>query len=243
MCSVSSRVRRRGSAPVSPHRRDHRLDETFAVELVGADIDGKGNRVGRRVVGEAAQRPARALQHEFVEGLRQSVPFGQRDELIRIDVAALGVVPTHQGLGRETAPIGIELRLVDQLEAAGVEGFAELGHQGQPLVGKLLHARLEEAERPAARRLRLIHGKVGALEEIVDLDLGAAEERDADARRSVEGVAVELERQPHCRQDARREPLHDNHSGVEIERQALHHDDELVAAKPGDHVVAAHGLA
>ena len=114
---------------------------------------------------------------------RQDQPglLGERNELARRHEPALGMPPAQQRLGADPSAVAIDLRLVVQHELALANGEAQrrlrFGAGGE----RRLHVRVEEAQRVAPRRLRLVHGDVGLLEQFLAGVAAAAEHGDADA--------------------------------------------------------------
>src|SRR2546423_1203237 len=80
---------------------------TMAVtQLVGGEVDGDGERVGRDdrpSRGEVRRRP---VEDRAADGHDQPGVFGQRDEVGRVDDAAVGVLPADEGFDADGGPGG-----------------------------------------------------------------------------------------------------------------------------------------
>ena len=115
--------------------------------------------------------------------------------------------------------------------------LAQLRGQRQALRQQDLHLLLEEAQRAAPGRLRLVHGEVGPLQELVRVEgPGGGEHRDADARRRLERRAVEGEGLADLGQHAFGDGLRFRPRRLGLRAQVLEHDHELVAAQSRDEI-------
>ena len=118
-----------------------------------------------------------------------------------------------------------------------LDGVAQLGHQPQ-LVARLGTGRLvQDGDPPLAAGLRLVHGDVAVADQVLGRGVLGGLDGDADA-----GVGPDVEpAQAHRLGQRDRDPL-GQRDGVGL-ADLLAHDDELVAAEPGDQVAGADGGA
>ena len=130
--SVTSRVEQLAGQAV---RREHRadlLDQVAVAQEAGGEVDGDRQRSS--LVEPRAALPHGDVQHR--EGQLGDDPgaLGDRDEHVREEQAAGGVLPAHERLdavqaaGRRDA-----LGLVEDPELVALDAVAQLAEQGQPL--------------------------------------------------------------------------------------------------------------
>src|SRR5664280_1449363 len=95
----------------------------------------------------------------------QAGVLGQRDEVIRWDQAAVGVLPADQGLGADDVPgADADLGLVVQDQLVAVQRPAQVPEQRQLRRGVAVDGRVV-GEHPQVLALRDVHGDVGALQQ------------------------------------------------------------------------------
>ena len=109
--------------------------------------------------------PADLQNHPLTDVANQAVHLCSRNEGIRADATMTWVLPANQGLHR-TGKVGDHVvdGLIFEDEFLVGQGMAQLDLEVVATHGILAHGRFEEAQRFPARRLGLIHGKVGILE-------------------------------------------------------------------------------
>src|SRR5690606_38676834 len=142
-------------------------------------------RPARRVGAGAAQRPLA----ELVDEVRF---LGGRDERRRRDVAAIGMLPTHQRLEADDDVIlGPDDRLIMQLELVRRERLAQVVDQQAALFLLVLEVGRIEAELPAPAVLRGIESEVRRARDLVALEPVVGRNRDADAGADDRALAVD----------------------------------------------------
>ena len=126
--------------------------------------------------------PARLADRPLAQRADQAGLLGERDELVGADRAALGVGPARERLGADRAARGqLDDGLVVQLEPAVRDRLPEPGRELEPLLG-IARVGLVEAAGVAARRLGVVHGGVGVLQEGLRVGGVEREQAHADAR-------------------------------------------------------------
>ena len=96
--------------------------------------------------------------------------LSQRDETVRGQEAALGVLPTHQGLdGNHTAGLDVELGLIKKLELFLQGGTAKARFQRHAFDDAGVHAFVEEPESGAPLVLGFVHGHVCVADQLFDI--------------------------------------------------------------------------
>ncbi len=148
--------------------------------------------------------------------------------------------PAQQGLEAADGAIAaeVDLRLVVQVELVAREGVAQGVFQLQVAAGIGIHGGGVEAEGVAPGALGFVHGDVGVLQQRLDAVAVAREERDAEAGRTVDAVALDLDR----RRDGLDE-LACHHGDMVLVRDIGQEHDELVAAQARHGVLDAQRLA
>ena len=141
-----SRVRCRGSRPVSARASLDVGHDVALVDLLEREVDGHGRCVARHG-GEHARGVAAALAQDPAAD-RDDEPglLGDRDELVGRHHAALGVVPAQQRLDARRRARRPAARPAgsSSSQLAGGERALQIGPQLQALQHALVHARLEE---------------------------------------------------------------------------------------------------
>ena len=127
--------------------------------------------------------PARRAQHPLADRHDQARRFGDRDELLWIEQAELGVLPPHQRLHRvHPLRVQVEDRLEVQHQLVGLHGTAQSGFQRQLLERTRVHGACVELERVAPLRLRAVHRDIGVLEQRLGVRPVIGIEADPQAR-------------------------------------------------------------
>ena len=166
-------------------------------------------------------------------------PAAERPDVARLlgDLGQLGGVdaaqgrrgPAHQRFGADRlAGPEVDTRLVGEDDLAPVEGAAQLVLEGESANRPFLH-RLREEAVAAARGLRGVERRIGALAQVVARSPVVRVDRDADTRRRIEALPHDLHRLADRGQHALRDQLR---VGGAVD--AREHDRELVAPEPGD---------
>ena len=153
----------------------------------------------------------------------------------------IGVVPAHQRLRADDAPVGQRHQwLVVDLHLAAVDHVVQRRAEVEP--ADRAHADPVDAEHgelaPSAERLRPVHGDVRVVEQVV-ARLAVFAERDADAHRGDHLV-------PGAQRDRVVQRLEDGGgdlAGVVGRGDALEQDDELVAAEARQGVTGPDGTS
>ena len=134
-------------------------------------------------------------QHPFAERVDEAGFLGERDEHLRRHVAVLGVVPAQQRLGADDrAVVDAHHRLVVQAQRVVGERRAQRGLErvlAQPVLGQV---RVEELVGVAAEVLGAVHRDVGVLQQLLRIVGVVGIHGDADRRRDVDVVLLDLER-------------------------------------------------
>src|SRR5476651_1818421 len=116
------------------------------------------------------------------------------DEIGGRNNTALWMLPAYECFGAHD-PVAVEhLRLVMQQELVALYGLSQARLERGPFHYHGLHGRVEETQRVAPQFLRLVHGEVGLLQQLVDGRLIAPEHSGADARGTAVIDVVELVR-------------------------------------------------
>ena len=109
------------------------------------------------------------------DGQDQPRLLGQRNEVQRLHLPALRVFPAHQGLHTQTAALGVHLGLVVQHQLVAVYGLAQVRFQCGAGIEARLDRRIEKPHRVAPGSLGLVHGQIGALENLINAQRMAQE--------------------------------------------------------------------
>ena len=224
-----------GLAARRAHDLANALRQIVAVELPPRKID-------RHDSGKPGLAPCRALlgrraQHPVAEHVDQARLLGERNEDLGRDVAVLGIVPAQQRLGADDRLVGdADDRLIVQRELVFLDRDAQRPFQRvliEPVLGQV---GIEELIGVAAELLGAVHRHVGVLEQTFRIVAVVGINRDADRRRHVDLVLLDLER------------LRDRF--LQLLRDAIEHgriveilddDHELVAAEARQQVGFAQG--
>ena len=129
-----------------------------------------GRWSGRSSCQPSTCRQARLL-HPAADRLDQAALLGDRDELARVEQAALGMVPAHQRLeADDLAAAQRDDRLVVELELVAVERVAQLALDLEAAHGPRPHLRVEDLAAAAAALLRPVHRGVGVADQQLGVD-------------------------------------------------------------------------
>src|SRR5258707_12301510 len=182
---------------------------------------------------------AGALQYPGADRLNRPGLFGQRYELPRRQPAQFRIVPAEQGFDRVDFAAGeADLRLIVNLELAVLESTAEPGLHVEPAGNAGLGLGGVELVVVAAVLLRLVHGHIGALQQLFGRLAVAGEDRDPDARRDVDFAFRKRERSIELRAD----PVRDR-GNARLRLYSFQEDGELVTAEARNAVLVAHAAA
>ena len=154
--------------------------------------------------------------------------------------AARRVLPAQQGLHAHHASVLAHLGLVMQNKFLIAQTLPQLDVQNRTGGGRCLHLGVEPAYRVAPRRLGLVHGQVGLLEQVADAFQLFAEYGDADTAGAVMLVTRQVVRlAKHC-QNFFADDLGFFGCDLGVVAQIFQHDHKLVAAQAGHGVGFAH---
>ena len=139
-------------------------------DLAGGEVDGdvEGARVGALLV-PLEDLAAGALLDPAADRLDQAAVLGDRDELGRVEQAALGVLPAHQRLeAADLAGAKVDHRLVVERQLVALERVPQLALDLEPAHRAGPHLGVEEHAAGAAALLGPVHRRVG----VADQQLG-----------------------------------------------------------------------
>lgn len=175
---------------------------------------------------------AGGFQYPFPQ--RQDEPrlLGDRNELGGMVLDAVGIAPAQQGFGAEDpARFQVDDRLVVEPELLFDQRVAHFRFERQPLLQPFAQPRFKAGKAAAAQALRLVHGRVGVLEQCLAVGAVVREEGQADAAGHFQSMLGHLERRLEHHDQALRRP------GGGGGRAVGKNDQELVAAQARQHVV------
>ena len=171
-------------------------------------------------------------QNPFAKRVDQARLLGQRDEDLRRNVSALGVVPAQQRFGADNHVVGDpHHRLVMQSECVVLDGRTQRGLQRvllEPVRGQV---GIEELIGVAPELLRPVHRDIGMLEQLFGCVAIVGVDRDADRRGDVDVMLLDLEGLRYGILQLRRDAI----QGFRI-FEILDDDHELVPAQPGEQI-------
>ncbi len=180
---------------IKPLGRDVEVGE-HGDDLVGEP--GPAQRPRRHVdrhrhvaeVTDVGQRPA---HHPGREPVDEVGLLAHGDEAVGVEQAQGGVLPAHQGLDRLHVPVlegGLGLVVHDEL--VGVDGPAQLGDEPE-VRGVVVVVVGVVAHHAGVLGLGHVHGHIGVLQEVVDVDAVVGSDDVADARLHRQGEAAHLD--------------------------------------------------
>ena len=148
--------------------------------------------------------------------------------------AARRVLPAQQRLDRgHLAALGVDLRLVEELELLGGDGLPQVAQELELRLGVGVHRARVEAVLRAARALRRVHRRVGAGDQL-GVAAAVGVHGDADRARDHDLAALGLVRL----REALDQAVGDVGDAL-LRRHVAEQEQELVAADAGDDVLAA----
>ncbi len=228
--------------PGGRERSQHLRHEIGLAELPRAHVHRDGES-GRDGMGSPAHKLlARGLQHLPAQREDEAGLLGERDEVGRAHQALHGMPPAHQRFRAAQARAAVHDGLQVHGELLPRDALAKIRLQLRARRHLGLHVRIEEPLGVPPGRLGLVHGEIGALEQLVHAAPLVAEEGDADAGRAVVLLRPHLERAVELGQQLLRHlfGLQRRLRGVGI--QAFEHDHEFVAPETGHGIGGAHAL-
>ena len=136
----------------------------------------------------------RGPQHPLANGNDHPVCFGNRNEFIRRNQTEFRMLPSNERFpaGYGTA-LQVEFRLEDKVELLPVEGATHGVVELQSLDSLRRHLFREEAECVAAPALGRIHGRIGILDQRLDIVAVVGIDADPDAAGNVERISIQIE--------------------------------------------------
>jgi hypothetical protein len=135
--------------------------------------------------------------------------------------------------GGDLAALGVDLRLVEELELLGGDGLPQVAQELELGFGVGVHRARVEAELRAARALRRVHRRVGAGDQL-GVAAAVGVDGDADRARDHHLAALGLVRL----REALDQAVGDVGDAL-LRRHVAEQEQELVAADAGDDVLAA----
>ncbi len=113
---------------------------------------------------------ARLLQHPGADRHDQAAVFRHRNEARGRYVAQIGIAPAQQRLGADRPPADdVELGLVMQMQFGAEERLMQTVLQQQVFLCLEVHPFVEEAIGVAPRILGVVHGRVGLLQQAIEI--------------------------------------------------------------------------
>ena len=166
------------------------IDEIVGMELLGTDVDRQLGHVDP-VLLPGDILGTGLMQHPIADVDDEIRLLCDGDELRRRDQGPPRRLPADQRLHPDdVTPFDHVLGLIVEGQLLIVEGTAQLVVNEQAPISLQLHGGIEETPRLAARRLGLIHGGVGLLEQVPGFLLPAREQGDTDAGSDVQHLAA-----------------------------------------------------
>ena len=124
--------------------------------------------------------PAGFAQYKFTDGADQAGLFGKDNKVAWRHITQLRVIPAHQRFGGVQTPCGqAQLGLIEHVELAFANGFAQLVFQLQPFKGAAMQAVTVELKPAAAQVLGLLHGLVGMMDQAGNIARAVGQHADA----------------------------------------------------------------
>ena len=223
--------------PAASNRVVHVGHDVRVLQLLDAEVDAhRQRRVERELVLHDLRLAAALAQDPAADRHDQAGLLGERDEAVRLQQAALGVLPAQQRLEpADHTVLEAHHRLVVQLELVVGDRALEVGLQLEAGEHDLVHRGLEHPVAALAVALGDVHGSVGVADQVVGVGGAAVPgHRDAEARAHDQLLLVQPQRLG--------EGLDDAFGGVRGLLEALHvlqEDRELIPAEAGRRVACA----
>ena len=171
------------------------------------------------------------LEHFPRDGVHQPDLLDDREECVRVEQPAGGVLPAHERLRAEDGTGGhVDLRLVVQHELVAIERGVEVLDRLEPDAVGLIELRVV-ALRPGVGVLGGVHRDIGASEQIDDADRLVVAFGDAGARVDEQPRAVDGE--------GLRDPIEDPDGDLAafVGGRERDQEGELVTPQPHEQVV------
>ncbi len=165
--------------------------EAGCVDIARGDVDG--HRDPQPLGPPAGDLSERGLQHVLRQMGHQPGGLGDRYELVRRHLPALGMHPAHQRLQAGDLSVEADLGLVVQLHFVGVQGPAQIAQQAQPVGGVGVPLGLVDLDARTVP-LRLVHRHVRPPQQPLGVQGVVGEDGNARAGLQDEGEPVEVER-------------------------------------------------
>ena len=219
---------------------DDLLGKIRLAELPRADVDRQLQAGAMRHLLPCGQLHAGLAQYPLAQRHDETAVLGSGNELAGRHHAALRMAPAQQRLHAHHLPRQGELGLVVQLELPLHQGGLQVGLQACSLVDLHLHLRVEEAQRIAALGLDLVHGDIGALEQLYRALAAITEQRGPHAAGAAVHLAVQHVGLRQGVQNLLAHVLHLPRGLRRVGRQLAQQDHELIAPETRHHVAAAH---
>ena len=159
----------------------HLGDKLWVAKLPRADVDRQRQRVGQGVALPALELQAGLLQHPLAQRQDQARAFSNRNKHRRRDAAKLRVRPAQQHFSAQGLALAIDLQLVVQLKLPGIDRAVQGVLQPGARVQLRLHGRVEEAKAVAPAGFGVVHGHIGAFEQVFERGVVALKQADANA--------------------------------------------------------------
>ena len=226
--SISSSTSELGREARPVERAAHGLDDVGLEHLGRREVHRQREALLRIAIEPFAGLPTCRVEDPGSDRDDGARLLGDVDEVGRAEQAARRVFPADQCLDPDQAP-GVEGhdRLVVQDELVGDERAPQLALELDAIDHRRVHVRLEELVSTASRVLHRVHRDVGVAQELVDR-VGAAVERDADARVDHRLDTCDAERHRQCIKQTLRDPR-----CLLLGADVFEKDRELVAAETG----------
>jgi hypothetical protein len=167
----------------------------------------------------------RGIEHPVADGVPEAGFVCERDESGGQHHAALGVVPAKQALGADHfAGLRLDDRLVVELELLSLERAPQRHLDLQPFGAPRGELGREEPEAVPPELLRVVHRRIGVLEQRLRVGSILGMDRESEAAAHVDVVALDDEGPAHFVEDLARDAL-----GCLFVGKVLEDHDELIA--------------
>ena len=231
-----------GIGPAHPQQVEDVTGKIRVPELARAHVDRDAELLGVRIGPPGHQLGASRLQHPLAQGKNQAGLLRYRNKRVRGHHAFDWMLPAQQGLDPGHAAFQVHHRLVIQNELFGLHALAQIGLHAGALGRGRLHLGVEKAQGVAARPFGLVHGQVGAFEQLLDAELVLEKKRHPDAGGAVHVVITQRKLLAERGEHFFGHQLRLTGSCRSIGIQFLEHDHEFIAPEAGDRIHTAHTL-